>query len=222
MSRFEYPVDEPKLEIITEEKIWPEQLEPPKNHGGAESEVTNFIINTMDNKKDGFYVEIGSQHPEYNNTTYELEKQFDWSGVAIDISPFWAKYYSERRKNPCIEYDATLFDYKDYFVKNNFPKQIDFLQIDVDLIPRAVALKTLIQLPLNEYRFSVIYYEHGYSHDIRESFNRDAARYLLDALGYRLVIEGHMDDLWVDPSQIHISKYSGLFGKTSLPRNFEN
>ena len=53
--------------------------------------------------------------------------------------------------------DATTVDYKAIFEENNFPNQIDYLQVDIE--PAQQTLNALLQLPHDDYRFSVITYE---------------------------------------------------------------
>ena len=43
------------------------------------------------------------------------------------------------------------------FLRKNYPKQIDYLSLDID--PSEATLAALKKLPLDEYRFSVITYE---------------------------------------------------------------
>ena len=44
----------------------------------------DLIIKYMLKKKDGFYIDIGCNHPVFNNNTYLLSKE-GWSGINIDI-----------------------------------------------------------------------------------------------------------------------------------------
>jgi hypothetical protein len=70
------------------------------------------------------------------------------------------KDYNNNRKNPCVLADGSVFNFDKYFEDNHYPKQIDFLQIDVDHIPDNISLLTLLNIPLSRYRFSVICFEH--------------------------------------------------------------
>ena len=45
------------------------------------------VLEYFKNKKNGFYVDVGSYHPIHRNNTYLLHKQ-NWSGINIDISQF--------------------------------------------------------------------------------------------------------------------------------------
>lgn len=206
MTRFEI-----NNNIVTSESFTDPNFKP-KIWTRYESQevIETFVLNLFDKKKNGTFVEIGSEHPKNQSNTYCLEKFYKWSGLAIDINPHYVEVYSNERTTPCFNYDARIFDYKKYFSDNNFPKQIDFLQIDIDLTPRGVGLQALVQLPLNEYRFSIIAFEHATVQDFMQAPLRDAQRQLLDTLGYRLVVQGSSDDIWVDPNVFHVSDYSHL------------
>lgn len=178
--------------------------------------LETFVINVLDQKRDGTFVEIGANHYKDHNNTYYLETEYNWSGVALDINPHYALEYSKNRKTPCVEADAMTFDYKNYFIEHSFPKQIDFLQIDIDLRPRGCFINTLLQLPMNEYRFNIVSIEHGTSHDFTLTPLRDAVRYVMDVLGYRLVVQGQMDDIWIDPAAVPHENYQHLITNEKL------
>ena len=81
----------------------------------------------------------------------------DWAGVSFEYDADKVLFFNTIRRNKCICADATTFDYKFLFEERNYPKQIDYLQLDID--PAEGTLNALKTLPLDEYRFSVITYE---------------------------------------------------------------
>lgn len=176
-----------------------------------------FILNITKNKKNGFYVELGGSHSSENSNTNKLEKYHDWAGFAIEIVPELQEEYSSNRKNPCVLGDATKFDYLKHFNENNFPKQIDFLSVNIDpgyddntgrmLGNPAQSLLGLIALPLSLYRFTIIMFEHDSLQHYKNHAIRDAQREILNALGYSLVVITPTEDWWVDPSIIKYSSY---------------
>lgn len=166
--------------------------------------IQDFVMRILERKEEGYFVEVGAFHSEKGNNTHILERNFNWKGVAFDIVEEFAEEYNQNRTNPCILADAVLFDYKKYFEENNFPKQIDFLQIDIDSRPEDCTsvqnLLALIQLPLNNYRFSVITFEHDTLENPKNKTVRDAQREILLGLGYSLVVQLSYEDWWVDPN----------------------
>jgi hypothetical protein len=107
--------------------------------------------------------------------------------------------------NPCFG-DALEFDYLSYFKENDFPKQIDYLQVDIDAgydthikpLTPFTTLLGLITLPLTQYRFKVIVFEHDVNMYWRMKSSRDAQREILDGLGYTLIWKEEHEDWWID------------------------
>ena len=161
-----------------------------------------FVLSMLDGKKNGVYVEIGADQPRVISNTYLLEKDFDWSGISFELDADKVAFFNTIRKNKCLCEDATLYDYKSLFQKSNYPKQIDYLQLDID--PAEGTLRALKALPLDDYRFSVITYEtdvYSSGADIQ-----DEQIEILESHGYQLVAknvkcEGNpYEDWWIDPA----------------------
>jgi hypothetical protein len=174
-----------------------------------------FIVDILKKKKNGHYVELGAAHYSDGNNTYLLEKDYEWSGVSFEVKDFMREEFNLNRKNPCMG-DALSFNYTDYFEKNNFPKQIDYLQVDIDagydIYGRPVGnnhwtLQGLIAIPLNTYRFTVITFEHDANMYWKNTTIRDAQREILDSFGYSLVQRSYHEDWWVDPKVIKHGEY---------------
>ena len=179
-----------------------------------------FVLSMLDGKKNGVYVEIGADQPRVISNSYLLEKDFDWVGVSFELDSDKVKYFNFIRKNKCICADATTYDYKSLFEERNYPKQIDYLQLDID--PAEGTLRALKALPLDDYRFSVITYEtdvYSSGADIQD----EEISILKDA-GYQLVVknikneDNPFEDWWIDPNIISEEKwrpYKTLVGGNS-------
>jgi len=164
-----------------------------------------FVAEILNRKENGYYVEIGSNEPNIGNNTYLLEKNYNWNGLSLDNEPIVTARFNDIRKNKAILADATTFNYLKYFEENNFPKQIDYLSIDVDGNYRFDgkrepnnSLLSLITLPLTTYRFTIIHYEHDIGGNYKNIETRDAQREILTSLGYSLLISNIEEDWWVD------------------------
>ena len=184
------------------------------NYKGSSGQE-QFVIDLLSEKANGYYVELGAFHSTLGSNTYYLETDYDWIGVSFEIVEERRNQFSSQRKNPCYG-DALSFDYLKYFKENNYPKQIDFLQIDIDsgydeacrpIGNHYTTLHGLISVPLTQYRFSVITFEHDTNMYFRNSGMRDAQREILDSLGYTLVRKQQHEDWWVDSSVIKIDSY---------------
>ena len=173
-----------------------------ENHSQSMQDL--FVLSMLDGKKNGTYVEVGADRPRVINNTWLLESAYDWMGVSFEIDPVKVDYFNTIRRNKCICADATEFDYKYLFEERNYPKQIDYLQLDCD--PPQVTLQCLNRLPLEDYRFSVITFEtdlYAGGGDVqRQQWET------LTNLGYQRVAknvknEGNpYEDWWVDPEVI--------------------
>ena len=161
-----------------------------------------FVMSMLDGKKNGVYVEIGADQPRVISNTYLLEKDFDWSGISFELDADKVAFFNTIRENKCLCEDATLYNYKSLFEELNYPKQIDYLQLDID--PAEGTLRALKALPLDDYRFSVITYEtdvYSSGADIQ-----DEQIEILESHGYQLVAknvkcEGNpYEDWWIDPA----------------------
>ena len=177
---------------------------------GAESIENNwsqsfqdmFVLTMLNGKKNGVYVEVGADQPRVISNTYLLETEFDWAGVSFELDGDKVIYFNSIRRNKCICADASTSDYKFLFDERNYPKQIDYLQLDID--PAEGTLNALKALPLDDYRFTVITYEtdvYSSGADIQDEQIK-----ILESHGYQLVsknvkCEGNpYEDWWVDPA----------------------
>ncbi len=178
-----------------------------------------FVLDLLDNKKEGYYVELGAFHSKNGSNTNKLENKFNWKGVSFEIKEDLRKEFNENRSNPCMG-DALDFNYISYFEENSFPKQIDYLQVDIDsgyqLNGRPdgsayTSLHGLLAVPLNSYRFTVITFEHDANMYWRNDVMRDVQREILDSLGYSIVVRTESEDWWVDPNVIDLESYRKHF-----------
>ena len=179
------------------------------------SSQEKFVIEIFNGKKNGVYVELGAFDSKLGSNTFHLESDYDWSGVSFEVSEDRKLEFQTNRKNPCFG-DALEFNYISYFENNNFPKQIDYLQVDIDagyqhdgrpFGNHYLSLLGLISLPLTQYRFSIITFEHDANMYFRNSAMRDAQREILDSLGYAIVVREKHEDWWVDPAVFPINDF---------------
>ena len=170
----------------------------------AQSMQDMFVLSILDGKRNGVYVEIGADLARIVNNSYLLESEYDWAGVSFELEGDKVSYFNTIRRNNCICADATDFDYKFLFEERNYPKQIDYLQLDLD--PAEGTLVALKNLPLDDYRFTAITYEtdvYRAGADVQ-----DEEIEILKSYGYELVVrnvanEGNpYEDWWVDTNVV--------------------
>jgi hypothetical protein len=150
-----------------------------------------FILNILKEKKNGYFLEIGSNHPVNINNTYILENKYNWKGIMVEYNPMYLPLYKKYRPNSIhIINDATSIDYKDLLEKTNMPISLDYLQIDLEA-NNGSTLETLEKLN-NEifdiYKFATVTFEHDIYHT---NFNntRLESRNIFKNRGYVCVFE---------------------------------
>ena len=145
-----------------------------------------FILNVLNNKKNGKFLEIGSSHPSFINNTYTLEKNYNWRGIMVEYDSSFLDLYKIHRPNSIhVINDATKIDYLQILKDNNFPANIDYLQIDLDVNNRSTltTLELIDNTVFDEYKFATLTFEHDiYSGDYFDT--REKSRQIIKNRGY--------------------------------------
>jgi hypothetical protein len=181
----------------------------------------SFVLNMHDFKQQGTYLEIGSGFPIQDSNTYILESKYGWKGVGIDLLEERITQHQKQRKNPCIQTNAVFTDYNKLLLRYEMPKQIDYLQIDVDFNPTTFehnSLSTLETIVESDYRFSVITFEHDvYFTDSRVNTKgaKEKSKQIFLDNGYQIFGDNIQDsrglpfeDWYIDPN---IFEHNGTF-----------
>ncbi len=182
-----------------------------QSQAGQES----FVLQVLGGKRNGYYLEIGGHDGVTMSNTLILERNYGWSGLAIELDSEFCSKYNFIRSNKCLQLDATSADYQSILEDGDFPQQVDFLQVDID--PAEQSLAALKKIPFSNYRFSVITFEHDcYAVEKQNQMVLSESRKLLTQYGYQLVSsrirhEGkEFEDWWIDPVTIPKSSYKGF------------
>jgi hypothetical protein len=128
----------------------------------GQSKQDEFVIKMLNYKNNGYFLEIGSNHPISINNTYKLEKEYLWKGIMVEYDKNFEPLYKTHRSSHYIIQDATSINYEDLFIKYNFPKNLDYLQIDLEVSNNST-LKTLELLDktiMQNYTFNIVTFEH--------------------------------------------------------------
>jgi len=148
-----------------------------------------FVTNVLKHKKNGYFLEIGTNDPIIGNNSYILEKKYNFKGVLVEYEKQYEESYKKYRKNSIyIIDDARKIDYKNTLEINEFPKNIDYLQIDLDVDNKST-LETLLlfdETIFDTYKFATITFEHDFYRG--DFFNtRQISREIFKKRGYCLV-----------------------------------
>jgi hypothetical protein len=156
-------------------------------YGQASQDAYCHLMNR--DKKDGFFLEIGANHPIQHNNTYFLETQNGWRGVMVEQDPSFTRLYHQKRplSIPVVG-DATQVDYRSLLERHGFPTTMDYLQIDLDAENRSTlsALELLERTLFDKYVFGTATFEHDiYRGDFFQT--RQRSRDLFLGRGYVLL-----------------------------------
>lgn len=183
-----------------------------------------FVTSILKNKKNGYFLEIGSNHPKLINNTFILETELNWTGIMIDYNIDWSSQYETIRPNSIyVINDATQIDYNKLLIENKSPKNIDYLQIDLEVSNRSTltTLELLDNTILSEYKFATITFEHDIYDGDR--FNtRLASREIFSKRGYLLVFpdvknnSNPFEDWYVHPDLVDMEYVNKIITDSSL------
>lgn len=73
---------------------------------GQDIHVIEKIYN---NKKNGFFIEIGAYDGIQMSNTFLLEKEYNWKGICVECNPFWFEKLLLNRPNT-IKYDFAIYN----------------------------------------------------------------------------------------------------------------
>jgi len=178
-----------------------------------------FVVSMTNQKRNGYFLEIGTNHPIEINNSYILEKKYGWKGLLVEYDGTWEPTYLEHRTSPYIIQDATTVDYLSLFRKYEFPKQMDYLQIDLEVSNESTmkALELLDATIFPEYTFSVVTFEHDiYTGDHYNT--RERSREIFRKNGYFLLfpnvsnggIHYQFEDWYIYPSAFPVEFINSL------------
>jgi hypothetical protein len=147
-----------------------------------------FVLAATNNKHHGYFLEIGSNHPSYNNNSFLLETQYKWKGLMVEYDKSFETSYKTLRSNSIyVINDARVVNYREILDSNNFPTNMDYLQIDLDVDNKSTldTLLLLEQTVFDKYKFATITFEHDiYTGNFFDT--REISRKIFEKRGYVL------------------------------------
>ena len=157
----------------------------------GQAEQDKFVLKVLKEKKNGYFLEIGSNEPIHINNSYLLETKYDWKGIMVEYDSKFLPLYNEHRQNSIhVINDATTVDYKTIFEINNMPLHFDYLQIDLEA-DNGSTIKTLQKLDneiFDTYKFATVTFEHDIYHNNFDN-TRLKSRDIFKKRGYICVFE---------------------------------
>lgn len=192
----------------------------------SDAKQDKFVANIFNFKQNGYYLDIGANDSKRSNNSFYLSDALKWQGICVEYNEIHAKSFSNRENCTFIQKDATLINYKDLFIESKFPKEIDYLSLDVD----TKSLEVLKILPLKEYQFKAITIEHD-SYIYGDLYKAEQ-RNILQENGYYLICsdvfvqqpnfnikEASFEDWWVHPKFFNESILKKIQSNKEYPSN---
>jgi hypothetical protein len=179
-------------------------IQMPRFNGQAAQDL--FVRTVLNEKRDGTFVEIGSNHPITINNTFLLEKELNWRGIMVEYDPSYLEFYQGCRSTAHhVIADATTVNFAEEFAKAKMPADIDYLQVDLE-VSNGSTINTLVNLDdqvMDAYRFATVTFEHDiYSGDHHDT--RQRSREIFQRRGYARVVEDvSNDDLPYEDWYVH-------------------
>ena len=102
-------------EESAQEKTWLEKKYGQKLYSQHNEEL--IIRDFFQDRKNGFFVDVGASHYRINSTTFFLEKHLGWRGIAVDALSKYATGYIKNRKNT---------RYYIFFVSDKSDNEVEF------------------------------------------------------------------------------------------------
>jgi hypothetical protein len=158
----------------------------------GQAEQDKFVLNILKQKTDGFFLEIGSNHPININNSFTLEKNYNWKGIMVEYEKSYLPLYQTVRPNSIhVIQDATQVDYLAVLDRLSPPnREMDYLQIDLEA-DNGSTIQTLEKLDaevFDSYKFATITFEHDVYHTNKYN-TRAKSREILKKRGYFCVFE---------------------------------
>lgn len=182
-----------------------------------------FIMTVLKQKRDGYFLEIGSNHPININNSYVLENDYGWKGIMVEYDPAFLPAYQTHRPNSIhVINDATKVDYKNIMDNNNFPNHMDYLQIDLEANNGSTinTLQLLDQQVFDTYTFATVTFEHDIYHTNFDN-TRMKSRYIFQKRGYVRVFsdvsnQGNpFEDWYVHPLLVDMNLVNSLIERNA-------
>lgn len=129
----------------------------------SQANQDTLVLLLTNEKKNGWYIEIGASDPIQLSNTFLLEKEYHWRGLMVErCQDFLPAYKTHRPLAFHLMGDATKVDYEKVMVQYQFPHQIEYLQIDLEADNRSTldTLEIFHKGVFDKYVFGVITFEH--------------------------------------------------------------
>lgn len=169
-----------------------------------------WVLEMLNNKNCGFFLDIGAYDGIYYSNTYLLETEFNWNGLCIEAHPLTFSTLQQNRKCKCANLAITDFcgktmfsnqeslgskissgdgyaveaiDFKQLFATFDVPNVIDYMSLDIE----GNESKALSKFPFDTHKCKLITAEHNLY--LGDNSNKLEIKNILMSNGYKLYHE---------------------------------
>ena len=172
----------------------------------SQSDQDKWVTEFYQNKKNGFFVEVGAYDGIQTSNTFFFEETLGWSGICIEANPHVFNSLVKNRKSINLNYAVTDYEGSCFFNNdkisnssigdrvmclplenilkaNNCPKKIDYLSMDIEGHEYIV----LKDFNFDEFEIGLMTIEHNLYCDGNE--RKDLIYNLLTSKGFTRVVD---------------------------------
>lgn len=85
-----------------------------------------WVLNVLDFKKKGYFIELGALDGITNSNTLILERKYNWSGICVEANPFVFPMLSSNRNCMCV--NSLLDDQNDLIKKFHCANELSYVE----------------------------------------------------------------------------------------------
>ncbi len=90
-----------------------------------------FVLNELNFKEGGYFIEIGAANGKYLSNTYLLEKNFNWKGLVVEPARIWEQDIKKNRD--CDISNDCVYSESDLKIEFNETEKPEFSTVNFDL-----------------------------------------------------------------------------------------
>jgi FkbM family methyltransferase len=143
-----------------------------------------WVLEMLNNKKNGYFLDVGAYDGIKYSNSLLLEKDFDWTGLLIEAHPNNFDTLKNNRKNTLVPYAVSDYNgkiifenecgtgskvveknglsidcitFEKMFEMYNVPNYIDYISLDIE----GMEYLSLTKFPFDKYKFKLLTVEHN-------------------------------------------------------------
>lgn len=196
-------------------------------NSSAQANQDLWVLEMLNNKKNGYFLDVGAYDGIKFSNSLLLEKKFDWRGLLIEAHPSNFQTIKDNRSNELVPFAVSNYDgdllfenecgtgskiveknglnikcltFETIFKLYDVPKHIDYISLDIE----GMEYLSLTKFPFDKYKFKLLTVEHNLYMSGYE--NKNNIKNLLLSKGYQIYKENitsndlPFEDWYINPN----------------------